>query len=147
MSPRLPRCSTYCLRITSMTASPFRSRLLGRVRDERQLARPHERHPQLPLVQRAGARDAARQDLRALRDEGEQQLHILVVDVVDLVRAELAHLAAAEHRPPLAVLPLRARGAAGALLGAETLSTVHRSIPRSLPMSKRSSRSSSASPR
>src|SRR6185436_16990612 len=109
MSPRLPRCSTYCLRITSMTASPFRSRLLGRVRDERQLTRAHQRHAQLPLVQRAGARNAARQDLRALRHEGEQQLRVLVVDVVDLVRAELAHLAAAEHRPALAVLALRTR--------------------------------------
>src|SRR6476646_9797164 len=115
-----------------MTASPFRSRLFGRVRDERQLARAHQRHAELPLVQRTGTRDAARQNLRALRNKGEQQLGVLVVDVVDLVRAELAHLAAAEHRPALAVLALTARGPAGALLGAETLaSSVHRSIPRS----------------
>src|SRR5690348_15455790 len=143
MSPRLPRCSTYCLRITSMIAL-----LLRRVRDERQLTRPHQRHAQLPLVQGAGPRNTARQNLGPLRHEGEQQLRVLVVDVVDLVRAELAHLAAAEHRTALAVLALT-RTAATALLGAETSTSVHRSIPRSrsLPMSKRSSRSSSASPR
>src|SRR5436190_6193080 len=131
-----------------MTASPLPTRLLGRVRDERQLARAHQRYPQLPLVQCAGARDTARQNLRALRHEREQQLGVLVVDVVDLVRAELAHLAAAEHRAALAVLALRTGARAAALLGAESLASVHRSIPpRSLPMSKRSSRSSSASPR
>jgi hypothetical protein len=47
---------------------------------------------------RAGARDAARQDLGALGHERHQQLRVLVVDVVDLVRAELADLARAEHR-------------------------------------------------
>src|SRR6186713_2036221 len=133
-----------------MTASPFPTRLFGGVRDQRQLARPHQRHTQLALVQGARPRNAPRQDLGALRHEGEQQLRVLVVDVVDLVRAELADLAPAEHRAALAVLALRARAArtrAAALLGAETLASVHRSIPRSLPMSKRSSRSSSASPR
>ena len=45
-----------------------------------------------------------------LRDERLQQLHVLVVDVVDLVRAELADLAAAEQarRWPWALSPPRA---------------------------------------
>src|SRR5207244_4115591 len=66
-----------------------------------------------------GARDAARQDLGVLEDVLLQQLHILVVDVLDAVRAELADLAAAEedllfhhHLTPPA--PCRHRRAAAA---------------------------------
>src|SRR4051812_24898239 len=116
--------------------------LLRRVRDQRQLPCPHDGGAQLALMQRAGARDAAWQDLGALGNERHQQLDVLVVDVVDLVRAELADLATAEHRPALlAILALRGRTAA-ATPGRFTWR--HYS---SLPMSKRSSRSSSLSPR
>src|SRR5436190_10721258 len=73
------------------------------VRNQRDLTSALERGLQLPLVHRAGARNAARQDLPALRHERTQQLCVLVIDVVDLVRTELADLAAAEHRPALAV--------------------------------------------
>src|SRR5262245_9672506 len=97
-----------------------RSPLLGRVRDERQLARPHQRHTQLALVQRSGPGNAPRQDLGALGHERQQQPRVLVVDVVDLVAAELADLAATEHRTALAVLAALA-AAATALLGAEAL--------------------------
>ena len=60
--------------------------------------------------------DAARQHLAALRDEAAQQLDVLVVDVVDLVRAELADLAAAEQaaalrRPCLVLLAVGALAA------------------------------------
>src|SRR5947209_20565643 len=55
-------------------------------------------------MHRAGARDAPRENLAALGHERPDQLHVLVVDVVDLVRAELADLATAEQRAPL---PLR----------------------------------------
>src|SRR5436190_7429304 len=71
------------------------------VRNQRNLAGALERRLQLALVHRTRARDPARQDLPALRHEGAQQLDVLVVDVVDLVRAELADFAAAEHRPAL----------------------------------------------
>src|SRR6185503_15907546 len=54
-------------------------------------------------MQGAGARDAPRQNLASLRHERPEQLDVLVVDVVDLVRAELADLAAPEQR---AALPL-----------------------------------------
>jgi len=47
-------------------------------------------------VTSTGSRDPARQDLGALRDELLQQLHVLVIDVVNLVRTELADLAATE---------------------------------------------------
>src|SRR6185295_4401904 len=77
--------------------------LVRHVGNERELARALERGLQLPLVHRARARDPARQDLAALRHERPEQLHVLVVDVVDLVRAELADLAAAEHRTALAL--------------------------------------------
>src|SRR4029077_14996514 len=41
-------------------------------------------------MQRAGARDPARKNLSALRDELLQRLHILEIDVLDLLDAELA---------------------------------------------------------
>src|SRR6266550_4220026 len=78
--------------------------LLRHVRNQRDLSRALDRHLQLPLVHRARARDATRQHLAALRHERSQELDVLVVDVVDLIRAELADLAAAEHRAALAVL-------------------------------------------
>src|SRR5581483_7468771 len=53
---------------------------------------------------RAGARDAARQNLAALRHERSDQLDVLVVDVVDLVRAELADLTPTEQRAALTLL-------------------------------------------
>src|SRR5262249_27221415 len=77
--------------------------LVCHVRNERDLARALDRRLQFALVHRAGARDAPRQDLAALGDERPDQLHVLVVDVVDLVRAELADLAAAEQRATLAL--------------------------------------------
>src|ERR1051325_549327 len=118
--------------------------LFGGIRNQRQLARAHDRRAQLALMHRAGARDAARQNLGALRHERHQELHVLVVDVVDLVRAELAHLAAAEHRTTLPVLPLLPALAAGLAAPAapETSLAVHRSTS---PRSNRSS--SSISPR
>src|ERR1700742_5155362 len=51
----------------------------------------------------AGAGDAARQDLAALGYERADQLDVLVVDVVDLVRAELADLPTAKQRAALAL--------------------------------------------
>src|ERR1041385_6275421 len=71
--------------------------LLRHVRDEGDLARAFDCRLQLALVLGAGAGNAPRQNLAALGHERPDQLHILVVDVVDLVRAELADLAAAEQ--------------------------------------------------
>src|SRR5688572_14514372 len=124
--------------------------LLRRVRDQRELTCTHDGRAQLPLVEGTRARDPSRQHFRALRDERHQQLHVLVVDVVDLVRAELADLAPTEHRTTLPVLALLLAGsrlatAAPAPAPAKTLPAVHRSS--SPPMSNRSSRSSSGSPR
>src|SRR5262245_59498694 len=74
------------------------------VRNECDLPGALERDLQFALVHRAGAGNPPRQDLAALGNERSQQLHVLVVDVVDLVRAELADLAPAEHGTALAVL-------------------------------------------
>ena len=52
---------------------------------------------QLALVLGAGSEHPPRQDLAPLGHEGAEQLDVLVVDVVDLVRAELADLAPAEE--------------------------------------------------
>src|SRR3954447_26860754 len=66
-------------------------------RDQRQVARPLDRLLQGALVVGAGARDPPRQDLRALGDELLQELDVLVIDVVDLVGAELTDLAPPEE--------------------------------------------------
>src|SRR5438067_9815747 len=86
--------------MTSIFAAPC---LVGHIRNQRDLARALDRGLQVALVHRARAGDAARQDFAALRHERADQLDVLVIDVVDLVRAELAHLAATEQRPPLAL--------------------------------------------
>src|SRR5581483_11339735 len=49
-----------------------------------------------PLMRRADAGDAARRDLAALGNKGRKQPHVLVVDIVDLLHAETAHLLAPE---------------------------------------------------
>jgi hypothetical protein len=54
---------------------------------------------QLPLMPGAAARDAARGDLAALRDEVAQAADILVVDQIDAIDAELANLATSEPAP------------------------------------------------
>src|SRR5262245_66521664 len=74
------------------------ARLLVRgERDQRQMACPLDRLLQGALVVGAGARNPPRQDLRALGDELLQELDVLVIDVVDLVGAELTDLAPAEE--------------------------------------------------
>src|SRR5215210_4402160 len=70
--------------------------LIRGVRQQRQLARPHDRDTQPALMLRAGAGNPPRQHLAALGNEAAQQLDVLVVDVVDLVRAELADFPAPE---------------------------------------------------
>src|SRR3989442_15787669 len=74
------------------------------VRNQRDLARALDRDLQLALVHRARAGDSARQDLAALRHEGPDKLHVLLVDVVVLVRAELAYFAPAVMSAPLSLL-------------------------------------------
>src|SRR3981081_2671174 len=89
-----------------MRTSPFHSPFpasVRHVRNQCDLARALDRRLQLPLMHRACARDAPREDLAALGNERADQLHILVIDVVDLVRTELADLATTEQR---AALPL-----------------------------------------
>src|SRR5579872_2610667 len=97
---------------------------LGHERDERNLPRALDRGLQLSLMHRARPGDPPRQDLAALGHEGTDQLHVLVVDVVDLVRAELADLAAAEHRPALSGL------VAGLLLGAASTAAARASLSK-----------------
>src|SRR3954470_9463980 len=97
------------------------SKLVGHVRNQRELARTLDRGLQLALMQRAGVGDAAWLDLAALGQERRQQADVLVVDVVDLLRAELADAPAAEEpsaralaRLGLVVLALRSAAAAAA---------------------------------
>src|SRR4029077_2578829 len=62
---------------------------------------------------RAAARDPARDDLAPLGDQAAQATHVLVIDEVDLVSAELADLPPAE---PAALDGLLNRGNRSALL-------------------------------
>src|SRR5262245_37330657 len=83
-------------------------------------------------MHRARARDPARQDLAAFRHERAQQFHILVVNVVNLIGAELTHFAAPEHRPALPLLFLAALfvAAASATAARSSLSKWHATPPR-----------------
>src|SRR5438105_4203343 len=65
-------------------------RSISRERQQRNGARALDRVLQFALMQRAGAGDASRQNLSALRDELLQHLHIFEVDVLELLHAELA---------------------------------------------------------
>src|SRR5688572_16578258 len=111
-------------RITSMGTS------VRHVRNERDLTRALDGGLQLALVHRAGSGDAARQDLAALRNERTDQLHVLVVDVVDLVRAELADLAATEHRTPLSLLLVAGLLVAAASTAATSTATARPSLSK-----------------
>src|SRR6185295_5333557 len=71
--------------------------LFRRERQQRDVARALDGERQLALVLGAGPEHPPGKHLAALRHERRQQLHVLVVHVVDLVRAELADLAAAEE--------------------------------------------------
>src|SRR5262245_50584858 len=82
------------LRITSMSSSSSLER--RRERQQRDVPRLLDRVRQPPLVRSAHARNAAGDDLAPFRHERVQQLHVLVIDVVDLLDAETAHLLAPE---------------------------------------------------
>src|ERR1039457_70127 len=68
----------------------------GRERQQRDVPRLLDRVREPPLMRRAHARNAARHNLAPLRYEGVQHLHVLVVDIVDLLDAEPANLLAPE---------------------------------------------------
>src|SRR5215218_1309739 len=85
---------------------PWRVLLVGHVRNQRQLPGPRDRRLQRALVLGAGAGDPPRLDLAALGNERRQQPHVLVVDVVDLLRAELADAAPAEEPAARAIAAL-----------------------------------------
>src|SRR3954453_14546208 len=89
-------------------------RRVAHVRKQRDLTRALDRQGDLVLVATAGAGDPARADLAALGDEPAKRADVLVVDVLDLVLAEQAGLAAAAAGAALLVAP--ARGLAVALL-------------------------------
>src|ERR671930_841131 len=92
-SPRRPTFSTSLSRITS-TASPR----VRDVREERHLAGALHGDGDLPLVAAARAGDAARADLPLLRDVAPELVVVLVVDLLDLVLAEVTALPPARSR-------------------------------------------------
>src|SRR5215207_8003964 len=80
---------------------------VAHVRQEGDLAGALDGGRDLVLVPAARARDAARADLAAVRDELAERRDVLVVDVVDLVAAVLAGLPATGAGPALLVTPAR----------------------------------------
>jgi hypothetical protein len=68
----------------------------GRERDQRNIPRLLDRLSQPALVRRAYARNAPRRNLPALGNERQQQPHFLVIDIVDFIDTEPAHLLAPE---------------------------------------------------
>src|SRR5262249_47465669 len=70
------------------------ARLLGLERQKRYRTRPLDGERDLALVLGAGSEHAPGEDLAAVGHEADQRLDVLVVDVVDLLLAELADLAA-----------------------------------------------------
>src|SRR5947207_5537964 len=89
------------------------NRLIRREREERGDARALDRVLQLALMQRAGSGDAARKDLAPLRDELLQHLHVFVVDVLELLDAELADAFATIEELLLSTLSARTAGLSG----------------------------------
>src|SRR6186997_863600 len=104
------------------------SPLIRRVRQQRQLPGAHDGHAQAALMLRARAGNPPRQHLAALGDEAAQQLDVLVVDVVDLVRAELADFTTAEKSA--ATTLVAALGVFVAGLTAATRAALFRSTKR-----------------
>src|SRR6266481_9674913 len=74
----------------------LRARRAARKRQQRDVARPFDGHPQPALMARAHARHPARQNLSALLHELRKNVRALVVDEVHLLDAELANLFLAE---------------------------------------------------
>src|SRR5260221_6111647 len=122
--------------------------LVSDVRNQRQLPRARDGRLQRALVLRARPGNPARLDLAPLRDERGEQTDVFIVDVVDLVRAELADTPAPEEAAagalPLLVLVVLLRAAAPA---ATTTFAAHRCPSASRPITPSSWSSLSRSPR
>src|SRR5688500_11628722 len=122
------------------------SPLVRDVRNQRQLARPRDGRLQLALMRRTRAGNPARLHFAALGDGSGQLPHVLVIDVIDALRAELADTAAARERAASFALALVFVLVAPAASAAATASSffAHRmsSRPMSLSMSSLSPRRS-----
>ncbi len=89
-----------------------------RKRQQGDVARLLDGIGQAALMRRAYAGQAARHDLAGFRYKLRKQPHILVVDTVDLLDAELANLLAPEEFPSAFARPSRA--SAGTASGTRT---------------------------
>src|SRR3989304_6242389 len=113
MSPRWPSLATSSRRMTSMVGPPYPlGAVPGGEGQQGDVARPLDGHLQLPLVRSADARNPPRQDLAPVAHELPDR-HVLVVNVVDLLHAELADAAPAEKAAAARAAP-RAPPARGA---------------------------------
>src|SRR6185503_8943845 len=67
------------------------------VRQQRQKARALDRRAELALVARLGAGDARRHDLAVLLHEVLEDVDVLIIDLLDVLRGEAAELLALEQ--------------------------------------------------
>ena len=76
---------------TTQIRDPTSEISVRHVWDERDLPGALDRRLEFPLMHRAGARDAPRENLAALGDEWADHLHVFVIDGVDAFDAELTN--------------------------------------------------------
>src|SRR6267154_306972 len=93
------------------------------VRHQREIARALDRRRELALVMGARSGDPRRNDLAVLADEVFEQIDVLVVDPLDLLRGETAELAALEKLLRALLIALAVAALAFSLAFAETAST------------------------
>src|SRR5919108_551369 len=88
--------SASCVCVTEPKRTTFIS--IGDVRQQRHLAGPLDGDGDLALMPAAGAGDPARADLALLGDVAPELVVVLVVDLVDLLLAEVARALTAGRR-------------------------------------------------
>src|SRR5258708_18647456 len=97
------------------------------VRHQREIARTLDRRRELALVMSARSGDPRRNDLAVLADEVFEQIDVLVIDPLDLLRGKTAELAALEKLLRALLIALAVAALAFSLAFAETASTSGRS--------------------
>src|SRR5690606_2280782 len=90
-----PGFSFFC-RVYGVSSKKKRARrprsLIGGIGQKSHLSGPLNGPGQLPLIFGGRSRHPARQDFAPLADELAQQVHILVVDVLDFIHRKIADL-------------------------------------------------------
>src|SRR4030042_6843934 len=92
MSPRLPTLSTSCFKMTFMIMPLFRPASILDVVQESHQPRSLDGRGQPALMKGAGPGDPAGRDLAPVRDVLAQDVHVLIVDVLEVPLTEPAEI-------------------------------------------------------